>query len=71
MNKAGKDTLLGKIRSLGMTQEDAARLCSISRSRFNAKINGTGGAEFSLGEIRAIRESLKLSVAEAADIFLS
>jgi len=71
VKKSAKDALLGKIRALGMTQEDAAKLCSISRSRFNAKINGTGGAEFSLGEIRAIRASLNLSLAEAADIFLS
>lgn len=66
-----KNALLGKLREHGLTQEDGARISGMSRSRFNAKVNGTGGAEFTLGEIRALQSGVPLSRDEAADIFLS
>ena len=49
-----------------MTQEDIASKIGISLSRFNAKLNNTGGAEFSLGEVRAIKALLCLN-SEAVD----
>lgn len=64
-----KDMLKGQIRSLGMTQGDAAEKIGISLSRFNAKINGTDGAEFSLGEVQALKELLHLNPEQVDQIF--
>lgn len=58
--------LKGEIRAKSMTQEDIASKIGISLSRFNAKLNNTGGAEFSLGEVRAIKALLRLN-SEAVD----
>lgn len=66
-----KDMLKGQIRSLGMTQNDAAAKVGVSLSRFNAKINGTDGAEFSLGEIRSLKELLNLNPDQIDLIFFS
>ena len=63
--------LKGKIRAEGKTQSDAAKMCGISLSTFNAKINGTNGAEFALGEIVRLRHGLHMELDEAARIFLS
>lgn len=65
-----RDLLKGAIRSHGMTQEDVALKIGISLSRFNAKINETNGAEFSLGEVKSIRQLLDLSNDQFASIFL-
>ena len=59
--------LKGEIRARSMTQEDVASQIGISLSRFNAKLNNTGGAEFSLGEVRALKELLRLD-AEQVDV---
>lgn len=61
--------LKGKLREHAMTQADAAPKIGLSLSRFNAKINGTGGAEFSLGEVRAIKELLALNAEQTEQIF--
>ena len=58
--------LKGEIRAKSMTQEDIASKIGISLSRFNAKLNNTGGAEFSLGEVRGIKALLCLN-SEAVD----
>ena len=55
------DLLKGEIRAKAMTQEDVARNIGVSLSRFNAKLNNTNGAEFSLGEVRAIKDLLGLT----------
>lgn len=47
--------LKGKIKENDMTQEDVANKIGLSLSRFNAKLNETGGDEFSLGEVRSIK----------------
>lgn len=65
-----KDLLKGTIRSCGMTQEDVAVKIGLSLSRFNAKINETGGAEFSLGEARSLKQLLNLSSEQFDSIFL-
>ncbi|MBQ1577309.1 MAG: hypothetical protein IIZ83_10135, partial [Oscillospiraceae bacterium] len=62
--------LLGKLREHGLTQDDGARISGMSRSRFNAKVNGTGGAEFKLGEIVALKNGIPLTLDEASAIFL-
>lgn len=61
--------LKGEIRARSMTQEDVASQIGISLSRFNAKLNNTGGAEFSLGEVRALKELLSLDAEQVDVIF--
>ncbi len=61
--------LKGEIRAKAMTQDDLARRIGVSLSRFNAKLNGTGGAEFSLGEVRSIKFVLGLSAEQVDCIF--
>ncbi len=61
--------LKGKIRENGLTQADVADRMGVSLSRFNAKLNGRGGAEFSLGEVQALRDMLSLTVKQTEQIF--
>lgn len=61
--------LKGKLRAKSMTQEDAAMKIGISLSRFNAKLNNTGGAEFSLGEVRALKSLLELDADDVNSLF--
>lgn len=63
--------LKGKIREKNMTQEDIASGVGISLSRFNAKINNHGGAEFTLGEVRAMKDILSLDSNQVNNIFFS
>lgn len=63
--------LKGEIRSKSLTQEDVASEIGISLSRFNAKLNNSGGAEFSLGEVRAIKTLLELSPERVDLIFFN
>ena len=65
-----RDLLKGTIRSRGMRQEDVALKIGISLSRFNAKLNEKGGAEFSLGEVKRIKHLLGLSPEQFSEIFL-
>lgn len=65
-----KDLLKGLIRGCGMTQETVAAKIGISLSRFNAKINETGGAEFSLGEARSLKKILNMTAEQFDIIFL-
>lgn len=64
------DALKGKIKGLSKTQADVADAIGISLSRFNVKINNSG-AEFTLGEVRAIRDVLHLTPEETDSIFFS
>jgi len=63
--------LKGKMRENDLTQRDVADKIGISLSRFNAKLNNAGGAEFSLGEIRAIRTLLALNSEQVDHIFFT
>ncbi len=63
--------LKGEIRANDMTQEDIAGKIGVSLSRFNAKLNNTGGAEFSLGELRALKKVLNLNADEVDAIFFA
>jgi hypothetical protein len=67
--KMNSNLLKGEIRAKAMTQENVARSIGVSLSRFNAKLNGTGGAEFSLGEVRSIKSILDLSAEQVDHIF--
>lgn len=55
----------------GDTQAILAEAMGLSLSRLNAKINGTGGAEFTQTEIAFISERYKLSGSETMRVFLA
>lgn len=61
--------LKGAIRSKGLSQENAAEKMGISLSRFNAKLNERGGAEFGLSELRTLKSILNLSAKDVDEIF--
>ena len=60
-----------KMAELGLTQAATASAMGISLSRFNAKLNGTGDAEFSLPDIIALKRVLNLDAEQIDKIFLS
>lgn len=64
------DLLKGAILSKGMTQAEVAKSIGVSLSRFNAKINQTRGAVFTLQEVKALKALLDLSMAQIEEIFL-
>lgn len=61
--------LKGKMMERGMTQEEVAKKIGISLSRFNAKLNETGGAEFSLGEAKSLADLFHLNYKQIYQIF--
>ena len=61
--------LKGKIREHGFTQGELAAEMGVSLSRLNAKVNGRGGAEFTLGELQAIKSILMLTAQQIDQIF--
>lgn len=63
--------LKGKLRELGLTQADAAAQLGVSLSRFNAKLNKREGAEFSLGELKALKVLLALTGEQVDQIFFA
>lgn len=65
------DLLKGKLREHAMTQAEIAPKIGLSLSRFNAKLNETGGAEFSLSEVCALKSILNLDMVQAAQIFFT
>ena len=64
-----KNIFVSKMKLHGDTQEVLADAIGISVQRLNAKINQTGGAEFTMSEIRAIKIRYDLSCQELDDIF--
>lgn len=62
--------LKGVIRGAGLNQEEVAQKMGISLSRFNAKLNARGGAEFLLDELLALKNILGLSDRDFCDIFI-
>jgi len=64
-----KNKLVSKMKLHGDTQEMLADAIGISVQRLNAKINQTGGAEFTMSEIRAIKIRYQLTSEEVDDIF--
>lgn len=61
--------LKGKMRENALTQEAMAAKMGISLSRFNAKLNERDGAEFSLGELQALKSILSLTSKQVDQIF--
>ena len=64
-----KQKLVGIMYENGDTQTTLANAIGISVQRLNAKINGTGGAEFNQGEIQRIKDRYSLKSEEIDDIF--
>lgn len=64
-----KNKLISVMKLHGDTQESLAEVIGISLSRLNAKINETGGAEFTMGEIRIIKIRYNLTSQEIDEIF--
>lgn len=69
--KVDKQKLRSKMALHGDTNATLAEAINISPQRLSAKINETGGAEFTQGEIQGIKERYHLTNDEAADIFLN
>ena len=63
--------LKGKIREKGMSQQDVASKIGVSLSRFNAKLNNTDGAQFTLREVKDMRVLLDLTPEQVDQIFLN
>lgn len=61
--------LKGKLKEHALTQEEVADQMGISLSCFNAKLNGRAGAEFSLRELRVLKEILALTSRQVDQIF--
>lgn len=64
-----KNALVSKMKLHGDRQEDLAKGIGISPQRFSAKVNGTGGAEFTQGEISKIKGRYNLTSEEVNEIF--
>lgn len=63
--------LKGKLRERALTQGAVAEKLGVSLSCFNAKLNGRGGAEFSLGELQALKRILALTPRQVDQIFFT
>ena len=61
--------LKGIIKMYDGSQSVLADAMGLSLSRLNAKINETGGAEFSQSEIAFIRDRYRMSKSQVADVF--
>ena len=66
-----KNKLVSKMKLFGDTNADLAEAIGISPQRFSAKLNCTGGAEFTMGEIRLIKIRYHLTAEEVNEIFFS
>lgn len=64
-----KNKFVSVMKLHGDTQESLAEAIGLSVQRLNAKINSTGGAEFTMGEIRAIKIRYNLTCQEIDEIF--
>ncbi|MBM6680057.1 helix-turn-helix domain-containing protein [Pseudoflavonifractor capillosus] len=61
--------LKAKMVEYGDTQAKLAEAVGISLSRLNAKLNGTDGAEFTLGEIKKIKKRYGLDATQIERMF--
>ncbi|MBS6064003.1 MAG: hypothetical protein KH972_09035 [Peptostreptococcaceae bacterium] len=66
-----KNLLSSKMKLFNDTQETLANAIGISLSRLNAKINETGGAEFTQSEIQIIKKRYSLNAEEVDEIFFA
>lgn len=66
-----KNELVSKMKKHGDRNEDLAKYIGVSPQRFSAKLNGTGGAEFTQGEIQKVKEKYNLTSEEVDAIFFA
>ena len=66
-----KNELVSKMKKFGDRNEDLAKYIGISPQRFSAKLNGTGGADFTRSEIQKIKERYNLTAEEVDIIFFT
>ncbi|MGI6501281.1 MAG: hypothetical protein ACOX1S_10470 [Anaerostipes sp.] len=66
-----KNYLVSKMKLHGDTNAVLAKYIGLSPQRFSAKINETGGAEFTQGEIEKIRDKYQLTPDEVDAIFFA
>lgn len=66
-----KNKLVGVMHANGDSQEALATAIGLSKSRFNAKLNEYGGAEFTQGEIKLIKNRYELAPSEVDEIFFT
>lgn len=66
-----KNKLESVMKLYGDNGTTLASYLGMARSTFSLKINETDGAEFTQGEISAIKEKYSLSPEEVVDIFFA
>jgi hypothetical protein len=66
-----KNKFKSKMKLFGDTNASLANAISVSAQRLSAKINETGGAEFTQSEIDKIRIRYDLTPNEVNDIFFA
>lgn len=66
-----KQKLVGIMYENSDTQTTLANAIGISVQRLNAKINGTGGAEFNQGEIQRIKDRYKMDAETVEEVFFT
>ena len=66
-----KNKLESVMKLNGDTGKTLSMYLGIARSTFSAKLNETNGAEFTQGEISAIREKYNLTADEVVGIFFA
>lgn len=66
-----KNELVSKMKKHGDRNEDLAKYIGISPQRFSAKLNGTGGADFTRSEIQKIIKKYNLTADEVMTIFFN
>ena len=66
-----KKKLVGVMYEHGDTQAALAEYLGISKSRLNAKLNETNGAEFTQREIKSISEKYAMSADQICEIFFA
>lgn len=64
-----KNMFKSKMKLFGDTNAVLADAIGISAQRLSAKINETGGAEFTQSEIQAVKERYNLTMEEVDTIF--
>ena len=71
VNRLNKNQLRSFMALNGDNDGKLAEYLGLSRSRFSAKINETGGADFNQGEISKIKQRYNLTADEIDSIFFS
>lgn len=66
-----KNELVSKMKKHGDRNEDLAKYIGISPQRFSAKLNGTGGADFTRSEMQKIKKKYNLTSEEMDEIFFA